>query len=61
MPLDDNFKFEEPDVTSGRLAAFIKTIARDPVPYFEAQSFYRHHLYLEKEQMVLQARRLLGA
>jgi hypothetical protein len=61
MPLDDRFKFEEQDVTSGKLAALIKAIAHDPMPYFEAQSFYRHHLYLEKEQMVLQARRLLMA
>jgi hypothetical protein len=59
MPLD-GFKFSEQDVTSGRLAALIKAIARDPVPYFEAQSFYRHHLYLEKEQMTLQVRRLLS-
>jgi hypothetical protein len=59
MPLDDSFKFEEQDVTSGKLAALIKAIAHDPVAYFEAQSFYRHHLYLEKEQMVLQVRRLL--
>ena len=61
MPLDHSFKFEEQDVTSGRLAALIKTIAQDPLPYFEAQNIYRHHLYLDKEQMVLQARRLLLA
>jgi hypothetical protein len=61
VPLDHSFKFEEQDVTSGRLAAVIKAIASDPVPYFEAQSFYRHHLYLEKEQMILQVRRLLGS
>ena len=59
MPLDRSFKFEEQDVTSGKLAALIKAIARDPVPYFEAQSFYRNHLYLERDQMVLQVRRLL--
>ena len=59
MPLDHKFKFEEQDVTSGKLAAVIKAIARDPVPCFEAQSFYRSHLYLQKEQMVLQVRSLL--
>jgi hypothetical protein len=46
-------------VTSGKLAALIKAIARDPALYFEAQRFYRNHIYLEKEQMVLQVRRLL--
>ena len=59
MPLDHSFKFKEQDVISGRLATLIKAIARDPVPYFEAQSFYRHHLYLEKEQMMLQVRRFV--
>jgi hypothetical protein len=58
-PLDDIFKFAKQDVTSGKLAALIKAIARDPALYFEAQRFYRNHIYLEKEQMVLQVRRLL--
>jgi hypothetical protein len=59
MPLDQRFKFEEQDVTSGKLASLIKAIAQNPVSYFEAQSFYRNYLYLEKEQMVLQVHRLL--
>jgi hypothetical protein len=59
MPLDNGFKFDEEDVTSEKLGTLIKAIARDPIPAFEAQSFYRHHLYLDKEQMILQARRLL--
>ena len=59
MPLDNSFKFEEQDVTSGKLGTLIKAIVRDPIPAFVAQSFYRHHLYLDKEQMILQARRVL--
>jgi hypothetical protein len=59
MPLDQRFKFEEQDVTSGKLASLIKAIVQNPVSYFEAQSFYRNYLYLEKEQMVLQVHRLL--
>jgi hypothetical protein len=61
VPLDDCFKFSEREVHSGKLADMIRAISRDPMPYFQAQSYYRNHLYLEKEQMILQVRRLLGA
>ena len=60
MPLDDRFKFNEQAIKSGKLAEIVKAIARDPLPHFEGQSYYRHHLYLEKDQMILQVRRLLG-
>ena len=60
MPLDDSFKFTEEQVKSGKLAETIRAISRDPVPYFNAQSYYRRHLFLDKAQMRLQARRLLG-
>ena len=60
MPIDAEFKFTEQDVRSGRLARLIRTIASDPAPYFEAQEFYRSCLRLQREQMMLQTRRLLG-
>jgi hypothetical protein len=60
MPIDAEFKFSEQDVRSGRLAQLIRTIAGDPAPYFEAQEFYRSCLRLQREQMMLQTKRLLG-
>jgi hypothetical protein len=59
MPIAPLFKFTEADVMSGALAQRIMKIAGDPKLYFQAQSHYRHHIHLEKEQLTLQVRRLL--
>jgi hypothetical protein len=59
VPLPPWFKFAETDVQSGALAQKIQSIAGDPSFYFQAQNYYRHYLYLEKDMMTLQLRRLL--
>ena len=59
-PLPAKFKFSDADVASGHLADLVRSIARDPQPFWEEQSYYRRYLYSERDLMELQVKRLFG-
>jgi hypothetical protein len=61
FPLPDDFKFTEPDVTSGALLRRLEAVIADPVAHWDRQDRFRSLVAREKARFHDQVRGLWGA